>query len=677
LPLHILRSRKAIPILVLAAAALSGCAQSQTPALPTTLSPSLEDRLPAAAAASTYAQTILQSDPVAYYQLNDSGSTLANSVTNGIAGSYGSAVRKLLPALTQGSTGAAGFPGGSSYEANGFASTAPSAQLQPAKPTVEAWFKLTASSSANTYAPLAIYGNQGTTYGMYLQGQGTYDTLFYQQTNSGASGRLLLHGLTDLKVGTTYHVVAVFDGSKVTTYVNGIVDQTASYAGLVGYAKTAPVGLQIGGQLASTRPSFPGSIAEVAIYGSPLSGQTVLNHFLAGQLVQMASETAVPADSFVDSIGINTHFDNAEGLYRANLSQVEALLVASGIRHFRDTLSTGATYYAAMKQLAASNIHGTYVTSESNTQSQIQSFPALVSPSLEQFEAPNEEDDQANQPQWEQPGIAFQKTLYGWVKGDSATAKYPVLGPAMAYVPDYQKLGNLSAYMDAGNFHDYMGAYNPGYPGGPYGGIKAMLADEKVTSGTKPVMSTESGYGTTSGSPGLDYATDLRYKTRQFFEQFNAGIVRSYSYEFLDEATTQYSFATFGLLTNKLVPKPAYTAVKALIGALQDPGSAFKAGSLTYSLTGLNTIHHLLMQKRDGTFILAIWQEVPGWNVSGGGDIAVSNQPVTLTTATHFTSASLSTLAETGSMSTATLPWTGTQTTIQVSDKVSLVTLKP
>jgi Concanavalin A-like lectin/glucanases superfamily len=164
----------------------------------------------------------------------------------------------------------------------------------------------------NTYVPIVAYGKQGTVYGMYLQGRtGNIDGLFYQQTNVGASGRLLLHGSSKLIAGVIYHAVATFDGTTVTTYINGLPDVNATYPGVISYPGGATAGLEIGGQALSDAP-FPGPIAQVAVYGSALSSPTIVAHYLAGQLLPMTSEPATPSDSFVDSIGINTHLENAD-----------------------------------------------------------------------------------------------------------------------------------------------------------------------------------------------------------------------------------------------------------------------------------------------------------------------------------------------------------------------------
>jgi hypothetical protein len=167
--------------------------------------------------------------------------------------------------------------------------------------------------------------------------------------------------------------------------------------------------------------------------------------------------------------------------------------------------------------------------------------------------------------------------------------------------------------------------------------------------------------------------------TRLFFEQFNNGIARSYPYELLDEGGSNV-FNNFGLIQYDLQPKPAYYGIKSIIAALNDSGSTFSPSTLTYRLNGfINNVHHTILQKRDGTYVMAIWLEVPDWVTANqaGGDISVPAQTVTLTTANHFASASLSTMSESGSFSTARLGWNGTSASLSVSDKISLISLTP
>jgi hypothetical protein len=635
-----------------------------------------------AASAIGYPAVVLGDGALSYYPLIDSISTLVDSGPYGINGTYGSGVTLGATPITAGVSRAAGFPGGTSYNPNGFASAPPNPALQPSTVTVEAWIQCNAQNSTAKELPIVVYGNvlSGIRYGLFLHGlaKTNYNTLLYMQ-NSNGQPMLRLYGTTRLSVGVTYHVVAVSNGSQVTTYINAVVDQTASYPGVT-YSTPVTNGVQIGGAISNATygsPPFAGTIAQAAVYGSALTSAQVANHYLAGQLIPMVTETSTRADSFVDSIGTNAHFGATGSLDDKYFPQASTLLTGLGVRHIRVGMNFNSpSLVSEMQQLAASGIHGDYIVSPGSSQTQVLSFPARVAPSLETFEPPNEPDDQVGQPYptWVAPCIAFQQNLYSWVKGNPATARYPVLGPGLAWPASIAQLGNVSANFDLSNLHDYLVNYNPG---NSYG--TTILGMASATAGGKPIVVTEAGYGTGTTTPLVDDRTDLRYLTRMFFEYFNEGITRTYSYDFIEIGGASL-FGQYGLVQSNLAPKPVYYGLKSIIGALNDPGTAFAPAALTYRLSGFtSSVHHLLMQKRNGSFVMAIWIEAPGWDTYSptGGDIIVPPQTVTLSTAANFSSVSQQSMNEAGAFSTSPLSWSGNQVTFNVNDTVSLITLTP
>ncbi len=641
---------------------------------------------------NAYQSAVMADWPLAYYQMSDSGSVLSDSSGHSLSGTYGSHVQRQAKTITTAASTAATFPGGPTYDQNGFAYTPIESSMQPQHVSLEAWIQLSAANTTQHDLPIAVYGTtaHGVRYGLYIHGlAGGNNSLMYIQHNSGHAQFVSLGG-TRLIVGPIYHVVATFDGNTVTTYINGNVETRFSYPGTIDYSSVSD-GFQVGGanQIpAYASASFPGTIAQVAVYGGPLSASRVVSHFLSGQLVPMITEHAAWSDAFVDSIGVNAHFDNSGTAYATQYQQVKSLLVSSGIRHVREAMSFNEPWYLNnMKDLAASGVFASYLVQENLTQAQVQQFPSLVGSSFEQFEGPNEPDIDGN-PNWVAQTRSFQQNFYHWVKSDNQISRFPVLGPALTGQASSIALGNISAYEDKGNIHDYFGVFNPGTGGwggtyppyGVYGSISYNMNLGRLQSGTNPMMATETGYGTMSGNPlTLDYRTHLRYMTRLLFEHFNAGLVRSYPYEFLDQGGSNV-FNNFGLVQTSMQPKPAYTGIKSLISAFKDPGAPYNPSSLTFQLTGFtNNVAHTTLQKRNGTYIMAIWLEVPGWVTANnqGGDIIVPNQTVTLTTASRFSSATLSTMDENGNLSTSPLGWNGQSTSISVSDKIALINLNP
>ncbi len=401
-----------------------------------------------------------------------------------------------------------------------------------------------------------------------------------------------------------------------------------------------------------------------------------------------AREPAIPADTFVNTIGFNAHFENHYTPYVTRFAEVKNLLVAAGVRHVRvGMLFRNPTYDQEMKELAAAGIHGLYVTQDAFTEAQIQQFPSLVDPSLEGIEAPNEPDN-VSDPDWAQKCRTYQQALYSWIKGDPQIARYPVVGPSI--IKKWTEIGDLSAYMDFANIHNYLDVFNPdtvGFGGktpyGVYGSITYNTNIVKVTSGGKPVISTETGYGatveggmTSTNRPILDYRAQMRYIPRLFFEQYRHGIVRTYVYELIDKGGSG-TFDNFGVLKGDLTPKPAYTALKSITTALADPGPAFSTKPLRLELTGdTANVHHLLMQKRSGQYVLAVWIEASSWRPHGGGDINVPDQKVNVTLAPSSTAAAtLLSMNEDGTFAPRALAFANGRASIEVSDKISLITL--
>jgi hypothetical protein len=105
---------------------------------------------------------------------------------------------------------------------------------------------------------------------------------------------------------------------------------------------------------------------------------------------------------------------------------------------------------------------------------------------------------------------------------------------------------------------------------------------------------------------------------RLYLDYFRRGIARSFAYELLDEhpdESRENIGANFGLLRNDFSEKPAFVALKRLIALLRDPGPSFKPGALDYSVEGAPpNLRQILLQKRDGSFYLALWNAVSVWD---------------------------------------------------------------
>ena len=379
-----------------------------------------------------------------------------------------------------------------------------------------------------------------------------------------------------------------------------------------------------------------------------------------GHRAQAAPELARSADAFVDSIGVCTHWSYPDTPYGFAYEGVRQKLVESGIRHIRDGFGP------RLGELAKLGIHTAIVADlDNNEDGNAASIARIIGrikalnvaeTVIDAVEGPNEPDffwasfKKSYLGQGHAQGdkgilagvIAYQKDLYRALKADPATKSLPVIGPALGKTYGYDTKspfgkGTLTEAVDYGNFHPYCGG-NPFSQRWSYdtiawyygqGNFPSANIDEfpfafdvyALPFAPKPMMATETGYSTNVG--GVSESAHARYMPRLFCEYFRKGIARAYSYEFIDEfedkAETNRE-AHFGLLRRDLTPKPAYTAVKNMIAILQEKGVAasFKPSSLDFSLQvtpvpnydKIQYVHHLLLQKSDGDFYLALWHEV-------------------------------------------------------------------
>jgi hypothetical protein len=83
-------------------------------------------------------------------------------------------------------------------------------------------------------------------------------------------------------VGSTAHVVATYDGTTISIYVNGLIDNSTSGTGPITNYDASDFGLGIGNTYGGGNGGFVGVIDEVAIYNYALSATRILAHYQAG-----------------------------------------------------------------------------------------------------------------------------------------------------------------------------------------------------------------------------------------------------------------------------------------------------------------------------------------------------------------------------------------------------------
>jgi len=350
------------------------------------------------------------------------------------------------------------------------------------------------------------------------------------------------------------------------------------------------------------------------------------------------TETPTQSDALVDSIGLNVHLGFLGTPYQ-NFSLVESALQTLGIRHVRDGLMALSTtwqgYFTEHNQLGQAGIKSDFITSVGQTPALWQSYPQQMAQCFEDFENPNEYDN-SGVTNW--AGLLSQEVtqLSTAVRNGGISPSYPVYGPSLVNSASYPLIGNISASIDYGNLHNYPGGQNPGTlgwgapdaQGNAYGGMAWQMDRLNVIAPGLPVVTTETGYTnqlTIAGS--VPQSVSAVYLPRLILQQWLANIKRTYLYELVSVGGEDY-----GLYAADWTAKPAVAAISNLTHLLSDPGPAFQPTTLSYSIAGGDTnLHHLLLQKRNGTYYLALWLEESSYNTSTNAPIVVTPETVQLT----------------------------------------------
>jgi hypothetical protein len=408
-------------------------------------------------------------------------------------------------------------------------------------------------------------------------------------------------------------------------------------------------------------------------------------------------ETAKSADAFVDTIGVNTHFYYLDRKFADGTSIISKIKEA-GIRHLREGLDINyfkdPTKLALLNDLNAAGVRFSFITSYNlHTAAEAQAWVKQFGPekltSIENRNEPDLFDYDYESKTWPVQKVRdYQVALWNAFKNDPTTTQIEVIGSPMISTENAVLHGDsVAAYMDRANIHNYLSTRHPetlGWGGDGYGSLD--YAVRRVALPMKPdnraPLSTETCYQNTDSTNSLNGLPEKfsgRYIPRQYLFSFNYGIPRTYCYQFWNEGTGNASDKdngefNFGFVRYDGTPKPAYTAIKNMIGLLNDPGPAFTPSKLDYQLEGnLTDVQKTLLQKRNGDYYLALWIGKASWEPNRQVELSVADQPVTLKLPADITSATSYLLADDGQMSTTPLTISNAQTLVTVKDRVQFI----
>ena len=390
----------------------------------------------------------------------------------------------------------------------------------------------------------------------------------------------------------------------------------------------------------------------------------------------LGAETARPADAFVDFVGVNTHLGYSDTTYADYEGILKPRLLELGVRHIRD----GTFNDEVLRKYLDLGKHGIRLLFITDSKRAVERAGKL-GPMLFAIESVNEPDGSGGD--WVSRTREEQQKLYAAVKGDLVTKDLPVVVSSLANLRDSPgEFGDVSAYLDFGNMHPYAAGQPPSRHWGWGLSMERAISEARKVSDDKPILVTECGYHNrvdNQGHPGVTELAEAKYLPRLFFVYFNRGMAKSYKYEFLDlkpdPGITDLE-RHFGLVRTNGTPKPSFYALKNLLHLLADPGSTAAPGSLDFQLSGTtNNVQHTLLQKRDGSFWLALFQEAVSYDPKTRGDLEVPVQPITLKL--PWTSPELRVFRpNSGAEPTARIA-EASQVTLQVPDEVLLVEIRP
>lgn len=349
-------------------------------------------------------------------------------------------------------------------------------------------------------------------------------------------------------------------------------------------------------------------------------------------------------ESFLDSIGVNTHINDTSGGY-GNISKVIADLDYIGVSHVRDGLS-GSLSTELFEVLANHDITFSLLTSGSNgasISSQVAAIAKLESlyNAIDYVEGPNETDYFPIS----YSGLsgfaatrAFQAALYSAVHSNGTLASTPVIQTSLGDGASYSQLGNLSSSADYSNIHSYY--FGWGFTRSVADQVLERVAEAQTVSPGKDTIATEGGWSTATYSSdgyGVNERTQAVLTLNMLLDQYKDGVDRTYIYELVNSGT--YSSTNlqtgFGLFNADGTPKQAATALHNLNSILSDPAADTKGVSLTnlgYTLQGMPTEgQDMLLQKSSGNYDLVLWNEPTIWNTTTHSAYSIASQTVTIT----------------------------------------------
>ena len=259
---------------------------------------------------------------------------------------------------------------------------------------------------------------------------------------------------------------------------------------------------------------------------------------------------------------------------------------------------------------------------------------------------PDDHADRTGPDAYPANALAWAKVLDQFRRQTPQLRGVPLIAPSIAsgLREDYARLPRLTGLVDAGNAHFYAGGgRQPGFsipPNPDVGSFATVLGWAQAAQlPGGPMWLTETG-ASTSGNYARDGVSQAKYLANQFFDAFAAGAQRLYFYQLIDGSSAPGDTeGNFGLFRHDGSPKPAVAMFERLkhllsVGRFEDPRNRADTGPITAAydprdLTLGGPAEALVLQKSDGSTVIAVWNEPP-IDDGKGNSLAPASQDVTL-----------------------------------------------
>lgn len=359
---------------------------------------------------------------------------------------------------------------------------------------------------------------------------------------------------------------------------------------------------------------FLAKILTIGVFFQGCSPALKVEKTPATEDLNFVPEPAKSSDSFVETIGIATHWGYRKTVYGKKWDELREKLGDLGVRYVRDS------YDPRLEDIWRKfGVKTILITQPTKSWEQYNEIWLENRHLIAAIEGPNEVDIFWRKKKFSYKGECvpdgprfFQNDLYQQVKGNPALKDIPVIGFSTGYKGATPSFAPLRSF-------DFLNAHI--YPNGQIPYAKSRDFNDSLLllgkGGTcPPVVVTESGYHTCLGNTkviagskaGVTHRVQKKYIPRLLAEYFNSGAVWAVVYEFAAGRSKPEQVdpeAAFGLLMPDGKPKPAYFAVKDMISLLAeskwDPTAkkwikptSFKPQALAFALEGLQNLYTTL-----------------------------------------------------------------------------------